>query len=139
MDLEKEKQILREKKKAPRKPLSPYIFFSQEKRKEIKKSQEGSNLTAKQIMKMVSKRWQEIKDDKSATERYEYMSIRDREAYSDLRVYWDKVRAEMSLLDQKVEGGSGEENSTKRSNRGINRFNRDLAASSPGRNYYNNL
>ena len=60
MDLEKEKLILREKKKAPRKPLSPYIFFSQEKRKEIKKSEEGSNLgsnlTAKQIMKMVSKR-----------------------------------------------------------------------------------
>ena len=98
MDLEKEKLILREKKKAPRKPLSPYIFFSQEKRKEIKKSEEGSNLTAKQIMKMVSKRWQEIKDDKSATERYEYMSIRDREAYSDLRVYWDKIRVEISMV-----------------------------------------
>ena len=71
--------------------MSPYIFFSQEKRKEIKKSEEGSNLTAKQIMKMVSKRWQEMKDDKSATERYEYMSIRDREAYSDLRIYWDTI------------------------------------------------
>ena len=138
MDLEKEKLILREKKKAPRKPLSPYIFFSQEKRKEIKKSEEGSNLTAKQIMKMVSKRWQEIKDDKSATERYEYMSIRDREAYSDLRVYWDKIRAEISMVDQKGDGGSGEENSTKRSNRGLSRFNRDLAAS-PSRNNYNNL
>lgn len=101
MDIEKEKQILREKKKAPRKPLSPYIFFSQEKRKEIKKSEEGHNLTAKQIMKMVSKRWQEMKDDKSATERYEYMSIRDREAYSDLRIYWDQIREEISINDQK--------------------------------------
>jgi hypothetical protein len=36
MDLEKEKQVLRDKKKAPRKPLSPFVFFSQEKRKEIK-------------------------------------------------------------------------------------------------------
>merc|ERR1719329_1045482 len=49
-------------------------------------------------MKMVSKRWQEMKDDKSATERYEYMSIRDREAYSDLRIYWDTIRVEISTL-----------------------------------------
>mgnify|MGYP002842252513 CR=1 FL=1 len=87
--IQKEKLILREKKKAPRKPLSPYIFFSQEKRKEIKKSEEGSNLTAKQIMKMVSKRWQEIKDQKEQTEKYEYLSLRDREAYTELKRFWD--------------------------------------------------
>lgn len=49
---------------------------------------------------MVSKRWQEIKEDKSATERYEYMSLRDREAYSDLCAYWAKVKAEMAATQE---------------------------------------
>jgi hypothetical protein len=60
--VEEEKEKLLYKRKPPRKPLSPYIFFSQEKRKDIKKIQK--NLTAKQIMKLVSKYWQEIKDNK---------------------------------------------------------------------------
>ena len=37
MDLEVEKQGILDRMKPPRKPLSPYIFFSQEKRKEIKR------------------------------------------------------------------------------------------------------
>ena len=67
-----------------------------------------------------------MKDDKSATERYEYMSIRDREAYSDLRIYWDTIRDEISRLEPKGDGGSGEEHASKRSNRGISKINRDL-------------
>jgi hypothetical protein len=55
LDMEKEKEKLEAKKKPPRKPLSPYIFFSQEQRKEIKNQQK--NVTAKQIMKLVSKKW----------------------------------------------------------------------------------
>lgn len=66
-------------KKQPRKPLSPYIFFSQEKRKQIKKE---TNLSAKMIMKQVSKCWQDIKKDKFQTEKYEYLSLRDRETYA---------------------------------------------------------
>lgn len=54
VDIEEEKAKLLEKNRPPRKPLSPYIFFSQEKRKEIKAQK---NLSAKQIMKMVSKHW----------------------------------------------------------------------------------
>lgn len=54
IDIEEEKAKLLEKNRPPRKPLSPYIFFSQEKRKEIKAQK---NLSAKQIMKMVSKHW----------------------------------------------------------------------------------
>lgn len=40
-------------------------------------------------MKLVSKKWQEVKDDKNITEMYEYLSLRDREAYSELKKYWD--------------------------------------------------
>lgn len=37
LDIEAEKQTIAERMKPPRKPLSPYIFFSQENRKEIKR------------------------------------------------------------------------------------------------------
>ena len=80
-DLEAEKEKIVRDHKAPRKPLSPYIFFSQEKRKEIKKE---SNKSAKQIMKEVSNEWKKIKDQKEKTAKYEYLSLRDREAYSIL-------------------------------------------------------
>ena len=62
LDLDNEKAKMIINNKPPRKPLSPYIFFSQEKRKVIKKER---NLSAKQIMKLVSKYWLDIKDDKS--------------------------------------------------------------------------
>jgi hypothetical protein len=39
-------------------------------------------------MKLVSKYWQEIKDNKEMIEKYEYLSLRDREAYSILRRYY---------------------------------------------------
>ena len=77
--------------KPPRKPLSPYIFFSQEKRKEIRKQSGNGHLNAKQVMKLVSKRWQEIKDLKAETEKYEYFSLRDREAYTELKRFWDSL------------------------------------------------
>ena len=48
LDIESEKEKIDKNKKAPRKPLSPYIFFSQEMRKTIKKE---NNMSAKAIMK----------------------------------------------------------------------------------------
>ena len=54
LEIEKEKEKIDKNKKQPRKPLSPYIFFSQEMRKTIKKE---NNLSAKAIMKQVSKSW----------------------------------------------------------------------------------
>lgn len=50
------------------------------------------DVTAKQIMKLVSKKWQEIKDDKEQIEKYEYLSLKDREAYSVLRTYYNKIK-----------------------------------------------
>ena len=92
--------------KPPTKPLSPYIFFSQEKRKEIKREPGNEHLNAKQVMKLVSRKWQLVKDDKEITERYEYLSLRDREAYAELKKYWDKLNA--------AQAGSGEESSLKK-------------------------
>tara|TARA_B110000285_G_C15018103_1_gene560100 strand:+ start:338 stop:667 length:330 start_codon:yes stop_codon:yes gene_type:complete len=89
VDIEEEKAKLLEKNRPPRKPLSPYIFFSQEKRKEIKAQK---NLSAKQIMKMVSKHWQDVKENKDITEKYEYLSLRDRELYAILRKFWKKEK-----------------------------------------------
>ena len=43
-------------------------------------------------MKLVSKKWQEIKDDKEQIEKYEYLSLKDREAYSVLRTYYNKIK-----------------------------------------------
>lgn len=42
-------------------------------------------------MKLVSKYWQEIKDNKELIEKYEYLSLRDREAYSILRRFYNQV------------------------------------------------
>lgn len=81
LEIEKEKEKILITKKQPRKPLSPYIFFSQEKRKQIKQE---NNMSAKAIMKQVSKCWQDIKNDKVQTQKYEYLSLRDREAYAIL-------------------------------------------------------
>lgn len=47
MNLQAEKQSILDRMKPPRKPLSPYIFFSQEKRKEIKKQPGNEHLNAK--------------------------------------------------------------------------------------------
>lgn len=42
-------------------------------------------------MKLVSKYWQEIKDNKEMIEKYEYLSLRDREAYSILRRFYSDM------------------------------------------------
>jgi hypothetical protein len=76
--------------------LSPYIFFSQEKRKQIKKE---SNISAKMIMKQVSKCWQEIKNDSSQTEKYEYLSLRDREAYAILQKFCHEHKNQLAPAD----------------------------------------
>jgi len=41
---------------------------------------------------MVSKHWQDVKDDKDITEKYEYLSLRDRELYAILRKFWKKEK-----------------------------------------------
>lgn len=43
-------------------------------------------------MKLVSKKWQEIKDEKEETDKYQYLSLRDREAYVILKRYWEEIQ-----------------------------------------------
>lgn len=51
-------------------------------------------------MKLVSRKWQEVKDDKEITERYEYLSLRDREAYAELKKFYDKASIGAHIEDQ---------------------------------------
>jgi len=65
----------------PRKPLSPYIYFSQEKRKELKI--EHPDWTSAQIMKHVSILWQRL--PKEQKEEFDKFSRQDRERYESDR------------------------------------------------------
>ena len=49
--------------------------------------QQKPELNAKQIMRIVSKEWQEISEERHK-EMYEYLSLRDRELYDTLCKYW---------------------------------------------------
>lgn len=44
---------------------------------------------------MVSKKWQDVKEDKNITEKYEYLSLRDRELYAILRKFWKKEKEDL--------------------------------------------
>lgn len=68
--------------KGPRRPLSPYIFFSQEKRKELKK--EHPEWNSSQIMKQVSILWQKMSPEEKRD--FQEQSKKDRERYENERV-----------------------------------------------------
>ncbi len=46
---------------APKRPLSPFIFFSQEARREIKK--DNPSLNSKQVMKIVQRNWRQLTEE----------------------------------------------------------------------------
>ena len=43
-------------------------------------------------MKLVSKKWQEIRVNQEMIEKYEYLSLRDREAYAILRDFHNNLK-----------------------------------------------
>ena len=59
--------------------------------------QEKPELNAKQIMRIVSKEWQEISEEKHK-EMYEYLSLRDRELYDVLCKSWKSIKNEAVKL-----------------------------------------
>ncbi|CDW74415.1 non-histone chromosomal protein 6 [Stylonychia lemnae] len=63
----------------PKRPLSPYIFFSQERRKILKQIHPG--WSTKQIMRVVSQQWNRLADDQKA--QYKVMSDSDRKRFDD--------------------------------------------------------
>ncbi|MFS8159520.1 MAG: HMG-box domain-containing protein [Candidatus Roizmanbacteria bacterium] len=67
--------------KGPRRPLSPYIFFSQEKRKELKK--QNPDWSSGQIMKQVSILWQKMSNEEK--QKFQELSKEDRNRYDTQR------------------------------------------------------
>jgi hypothetical protein len=77
---EKKKKRVKKPKNAPKNVSGPYIFFCKEEREKIK--QEMPELTAKEIMTELGKRWKTIKDTDEA-EKYKNMSIEDKIRYAE--------------------------------------------------------
>jgi hypothetical protein len=82
--------------KGPRRPLSPYIFFSQEKRKELKK--EHPEWNSQQIMKMVSSLWQKMSNEDKTN--FQEQSKLDRDRYDNERQDFINKRAEDREFEQ---------------------------------------
>lgn len=61
-------------------------------------------------MKLVSKKWQDLKDDKRKTEKYEYLSMRDREVYAELKKFWESNRKAALEQNKILEMCQNEEN-----------------------------
>ena len=67
-------------KNAPKNASGPYIFFCKEERENVKK--EMPDLTAKEIMTELGKRWKEIKDT-DEVEKYKKMAEEDKVRYTE--------------------------------------------------------
>ena len=63
----------------PKKPLTSYMFFCNEKREEIMKENEGMGIG--EISKILGKMWKEIKDEDK--KKYEEMNDKDKERYDE--------------------------------------------------------
>lgn len=73
---------------APKRPLSPFIFYSQEARRKIK--QENPTLHSKQIMKQVQRSWREMSEQQKAY--YKEQSKTNRSEYDEKRRSHDEMR-----------------------------------------------
>lgn len=82
-------------RKCPRRPLSPYIFFSQEKRKDLKHNHPEWN--SRQIMKQVSIIWSRM-DLEKKTE-YQELSHKDRDRYEIERIEFTRQKPVMLYND----------------------------------------
>ena len=71
----------------PKKPLSSYIFFSQQIREKIKR--QNPNISMTELMKEISNRWSCISD-------------KDKEPYN-MMAKNDKLRYEQELMDYKIQ------------------------------------
>jgi hypothetical protein len=80
----------------PKKPLSSYIYFSQQIRDEIKK--EKSDLSVNELMKEISARWQKASEEEKAP--YNEMAHNDKKRYEDeLNQYKKNVKSKTKTLD----------------------------------------
>ena len=73
---------------APKRPLSPFIFYSQDARRLIKKT--NPQLHSKQIMKIVQKNWRQMSEVEK--ERYKDQSKVNRNQYEEKRREFDSIK-----------------------------------------------
>ncbi len=92
-------------KNRPKRPLSAYMFFCQDKRNSIKSSlPEGSH--AKDVATELGKQWNEIKTNEKKTAKYVKKAIADKERYlEEMKTYVEPSQEELQtrLDDEKAE------------------------------------
>ena len=74
------KKRVKKTKNAPKNASGPYIFFCKEEREKVK--EEMPELSAKEIMAELGKRWKEIKETKKA-DKYKKMAEEDKVRYAE--------------------------------------------------------
>ena len=73
---------------APKRPLSPFIFYSQDARRIIKK--ENPSLHSKQIMKQVQKNWRAMSEEEK--DYYKEQSRINRTEYDERKKVFDEIK-----------------------------------------------
>lgn len=71
---------------APKRPLSPFIFYSQEARRALRQSK--PELHSKQIMVLVKKQWRDMSDEQK--ESYKEQSKTNRDEFEERRKIFDE-------------------------------------------------
>ena len=94
---------------APKRPLSPFIFYSQDARRIIKKDNPGMH--SKLIMKQVQKNWRAMSEDQK--EYYKEQSKQNRNEYEERRrtfegQKWKSTQHDKLNVIQVIEGRRAE-------------------------------
>ena len=77
---------------APKRPLSPFIFFSQEQRRKLKR--ENPELHSSKISKLVQHQWKQMSRDEKA--RYMLQSQQNRHQYEEQRTNYESQKKLLS-------------------------------------------
>lgn len=86
---------------APKRPLSPFIFFSQETRRRLK--QENPSLHSRDIMKMVQKAWRALSETEKAA--YKSQSKENRDEYDREKRDFDHLKqSQPAPVDTIIQG-----------------------------------
>lgn len=90
------KKFLKDNQKDPLKPKrgkSGFLYFCDEQRPILKEN--NKNITVKEIVSQLGKLWRQLKDD-NETEKYDLLSIQDRDRYRDEMVTYKKKKGSHS-------------------------------------------
>ena len=82
-----------------KKPMTPYIFFSNETREKVK--EDNPNMTTREVMAEVGRLWGEIKGDTQKTAPYTQLSVDDQARYEREL----ELRSGSGSSDNNEEGG----------------------------------